>query len=57
MKGKRQVYQSEIQEDGFGNYDNNLTDSEPFVIDRPVETIQAYAANYCPNRNRTGNDN
>jgi hypothetical protein len=56
-KNKRQVYQSEIQEDDFDNYEDNLPDSEPFDIDTPVETIQAYAANYPPNTTRAGNDN
>jgi hypothetical protein len=45
-KNKRQVYQSEIQEDDFNNYEDNLLDSKPFDIDTPIETIQAYAANY-----------
>jgi hypothetical protein len=42
-KNKRQVYQSEVQEDDFNNYEDNFPDSEPFDIDTPVETIQAYA--------------
>jgi hypothetical protein len=36
---------------------NNLPDSEPFDIDTPVETIQAYAANYRSNPKRAGTDN
>jgi hypothetical protein len=65
-KSKRQVYQSELQEDSFGNYEeipdsepyeDKIPDSEPFDIDTPVETIQAYATNYCPHSNRAGNDN
>jgi hypothetical protein len=56
-KNKRQVYQSEIQEDDFQNYEDNIPDSEPFDIDTPVETIQAYAANYRPNTKRAGTDN
>jgi hypothetical protein len=56
-KGKRQVYQSEIQEDSFDNYDDNIPDSEPFDIDTPVKTIHAYAANYRSNPKRAGNDN
>jgi phage gpG-like protein len=56
-KNKRQVYQSEIQEDDFGNYKNGLLDSEPFDIDTPVKTIQAYAANYRSNPKRAGTDN
>jgi hypothetical protein len=56
-KNKRQVHQSEIQEDDFNNYEGNLPDSEPFDIDTPVETIQAYAANYRPSPKRGGTDN
>jgi hypothetical protein len=47
---------AETQEDDFDNYEDNLPDSEPFNIDTPVETIQAYAANYRPNLNRASND-
>jgi hypothetical protein len=56
-KNKRQVYQSGIQEDDFGNYKDVLLDSEPFDIDTPVETIQVYAANYRPTPKRAGTDN
>jgi hypothetical protein len=56
-KHKRQVYQSEIQDDDFHNYEDNLHDSEPFDIDTPVKTIQAYTANYCPTPRRAGIDN
>jgi hypothetical protein len=56
-KGKKEVYQSEIQEYNFDNYKDNLTDSKPFYIDTPVETIQAYAPNYRLNSNRDGDDN
>jgi phage gpG-like protein len=56
-KSKRQVYQSEIQEDDFYNYEDNLPDSEPFDIDTPVETIQAYTANYRHPPKRAGTDN
>jgi hypothetical protein len=38
-KNKRQVYQSEVQEDDFNNYEDNFPDSKPFDIDTPVETI------------------
>jgi hypothetical protein len=56
-KGKQQVYQSEIQEDDLlANYEDDSPDSEPFDIDTPVKTIQAYAANYLPNPNRSSND-
>jgi hypothetical protein len=56
-KNKLQVYQSEIQEDDFGNYEDGLLDSEPFDIDTPVEIIQAYAANYHSNPKRAGTEN
>jgi hypothetical protein len=56
-KGKWQVYHSDIQEEDFHNYTDNLPDSEPFIIDTPVENIQAYATNYRPNANRASNDN
>jgi hypothetical protein len=56
-KNKRQVYQSAIQEDDFGHYEDGLLDSEPFDIDTPVEIIQAYAANYRSNPKRAGTDN
>jgi hypothetical protein len=56
-KSKQQVYQSEIQEDDFINYEDNFSNSEPFDIDTPVKTIQAYAANYRPNPKRNGTDN
>jgi short subunit dehydrogenase-like uncharacterized protein len=55
-KGKWQVYQSEIQEDDFANYEDHLSDSEPFDIDTTVETIQAYAANYRLKPIRSSND-
>jgi hypothetical protein len=56
-KNKWQVYQSEIQEDDFHNYEDNLLDSEPFDIDTPVETIQAYTTNYRHPPKRAGTDN
>jgi hypothetical protein len=54
-KSKQQVYQSEIQKDDFANYEDDSPDSEPFDIDTPVETIQAYATNNRPNPNRASN--
>jgi phage gpG-like protein len=56
-KNKWQLYQSEIQEDDLNNYKDNLPDSEPFDIDTPVETNQAYAANYRPTPKRGSTDN
>jgi hypothetical protein len=56
-KSKWQLYQSESQDDDFHNYEDNLPDSEPFDIDTPVETIQAYTANYRPTPKRAGTDN
>jgi hypothetical protein len=56
MKSKRQIYQSEIQEDKLCNYIDEFSDPEPFNIDTPVETIQAYATNYRTNPRRTSND-
>jgi hypothetical protein len=56
-KSKRQVYQSEIQDDDFHIYEDNLPDSEAFDIDTPVEAIQAYTANYRPTPRRAGTDN
>jgi hypothetical protein len=56
VKGKRQVYKSEIQEDYFAKYEDDSPDSEPYDIDTPIKTIQAYATNYCPNPKRASND-
>jgi hypothetical protein len=56
-KSRRQLYQSESQDDDFHNYEDNLPDSEPFDIDTPVETIQANTANYRPTPRRAGTDN
>jgi hypothetical protein len=56
-KSRRQVYQCESQGDDFHNYEDNLPDSEPFDIDTPVKTIQAYTANYHPTPRRAGTDN
>jgi hypothetical protein len=56
-KSKRQMYQSEIQEENLCNYIDEFSDPKPFDIDTPVETIQAYATNYCTNPRRTSSDN
>jgi hypothetical protein len=56
-KGKRQVSQSDIYEDDTDNYEGNNNDHEPFDIDTPVETIQAYVFNYRPNFNLGDNCN
>jgi hypothetical protein len=55
-KSKWQVYKSEIQEDALYNYTDEFSDSEPFNIDTPVKTIQAYATNHRTNPRRTIND-
>jgi hypothetical protein len=51
-KGKRHVYIHDINEDIFDTYDEATPDYEPFNIDTPAETIQAYASNYRPTSNR-----
>jgi hypothetical protein len=55
--GKRQVYLHDINEDTFDAYDEATSDYEPFDIDTPVETIQAYALNYHPTSTRGNNNN
>jgi hypothetical protein len=55
-KSKGQIYQSEIQEDNLCNYTDEFPDPEPFNIDTPVKTIQAYAPNYRTNPRRTSSD-
>jgi alpha-L-fucosidase len=60
VKGKRQVYLHGINEDMYieDTYDTcDETPSEPFDIDTPVKTIQAYALNYHPKPNRSDNSN
>jgi hypothetical protein len=57
VKGKRQVYFHEVNEDTFDTYDETPTDYDPFDIDKPVETIQAYASNHHPTTNRSDNNN
>jgi hypothetical protein len=59
-KGKRQVYLHDINEDTNteDTYDTcDETPSEPFDIDTPLETIQAYASNYRPKPTRCDNIN
>jgi hypothetical protein len=56
-KGRRQVYIHDINEDNVDTYDEATSEYEPFDIDTPVDTIQAYAANYSPTSNRSGNNN
>jgi hypothetical protein len=55
-KSKRQIYQLEIQEENLCNYIDEFSNPEPFDIDTPVETIQAYATNYRTNPRRTSSD-
>jgi hypothetical protein len=57
VKGKRQVYLHEINEDTLDTYEDVASDYEPFDIDTPVETIQAYASNYRPTANRSDKNN
>jgi hypothetical protein len=57
LKGKRQVYLHEVNEDTFDTYDETPSVYEPFDIDTPNENIQAYASNYCPTSNRSDNTN
>jgi hypothetical protein len=45
VKGKRQVYLHDINEDTFDIYDEATSYYEPFDIDTPVETIQAPTSN------------
>jgi hypothetical protein len=56
-KGKRQVYIHNINDDTFDTYDDATSEYEPFDIDTPVDTIQAYASNYRPTSNRSNNNN
>jgi hypothetical protein len=46
-----------MNEDTFDTYDEYTSDYEPFDIDTPVETIQAYASNYRTTPNRGDNNN
>jgi hypothetical protein len=57
-KGKRQVYQSNIlYNNDTDNYEKNKNNYEPYGIDTPVETIQAYATSYRTNFNAGDNSN
>jgi hypothetical protein len=57
MKGKGQVYQSNLlYEEDNNNYETS-NNYEPYDIDTPVETIQAYATNYRTNFNTGDNNN
>jgi hypothetical protein len=59
-KGKRHVYLHDVVEDTFTEDTVDTCDetpSEPFDIDTPVATIQAYASNYRPKPNRSDNNN
>jgi hypothetical protein len=57
VKGKRQVYIHDINDDTFDQYYEATSEYEPFDIDTPVDTIQAYASNYRPTSNRSDNNN
>jgi hypothetical protein len=54
---RRQVYLHDINEDTLDKYDEDTFDYEPFDIDTPVETIQAYASIYRLTSNRSDNKN
>jgi hypothetical protein len=56
-KGKRQVYIHDVNDDTLDTYDDATSEYEPFYIDTPVDTIQAYASNYRPTSNRSDNNN
>jgi hypothetical protein len=56
-KGKRQVYVHDINDDTFDTYDDATSEYEPFNIDTPVDTKQAYASYYRPTSNRSDNNN
>jgi hypothetical protein len=53
--GKRHVYIHDIHEDTYDTYEETAPEYEPFDIDTPVDTIQAYASNYRPTSNRSDN--
>jgi hypothetical protein len=57
VKDKRQVYIHDIKDDTFDTYDDATSEYEPFNIDTPVDTIQAYASNHRPLSNRSDNNN
>jgi hypothetical protein len=46
-KGKRQVYAHELEHDDADLYDASY-EMDPFDIDRPVDTIQAFASKFTP---------
>jgi hypothetical protein len=56
-KGKRQVYIHDINDNTFDTYDEATSEYEPFDIDTPVDTMQAYASNHCPTSNISDNIN
>jgi hypothetical protein len=57
VKGKRQVYIHDINDDTCDTYDDATSEFDPFNIDTRVDTIQAYASNYRPTSNRSDNNN
>jgi hypothetical protein len=46
VKGKRQVYQHDVMDDNYDSYEDDQLGYDPFDINTPVETIQAYASNF-----------
>jgi hypothetical protein len=56
-KGKRQVYIHNINDNTFDTYNDATSAYEPFDINTPVDTIEAYALNYHPTSNRSDNNN
>jgi hypothetical protein len=60
VKGTKQVYLHDINEDTYTEDTYDICDetpSEPFEINTPVKTIQAYALNYHPKPSRSDNNN
>jgi hypothetical protein len=57
VKGKQHVCIHDIKDNTFDTHDEATSEYEPFDIDTPVDTIQAYASNYQPTSNRSNNNN
>jgi hypothetical protein len=57
VKGKRQVYIHDINDDTFDTHDEATYEYEIFDINTSVDTIQAYGSNYQPKSNRSDNNN
>jgi hypothetical protein len=46
-KGKREIYEHDLNHDDDDLYDSS-SDMDPFDIDNPLDTIQAYASTFTP---------